>query len=93
MTDEIWNRAIEMDPENVAREWLARHQIKVLELQRPRLYTYGAMRMVLRLTEPAAETLMRACGKEAVLTDKFIETEEDSKCLQLSRWMPRERRR
>jgi hypothetical protein len=25
VTDEIWDRAIEMDPEHVAREWLARH--------------------------------------------------------------------
>ena len=34
--DETWNRAIAIDPEQVAREWLLAQGLKCLEVQRPR---------------------------------------------------------
>ena len=35
------------------------------------------MRMVARLNKVSAEALMRLCGRDGVLTGKYIETEED----------------
>ena len=77
VSDATWKRGIELYPETVAKEWLVAQGIKFLELQRPRAYTYGAMRMVVRLSKTSAETLMRMCGGDGVLIGTFIETEDD----------------
>jgi len=77
VSDAMWLRGIALDPEAVAREWLLAQGIKFLEVQRPRATGDGTMRMVLRLNKAAAETLMRMCGRDGVLTGKFIESEED----------------
>ena len=62
VSNETWERAIALEPETVAREWLGAQGIKFLELQPPRAYGDGAMRMVVRLNKASAEMLMRRCA-------------------------------
>jgi len=68
-----------MDLEAAVREWIGLQKIKVLEVQKPQLYVRGAMRMVVRLSPPSANLLMRACGMDGILTGTFVETDEDKK--------------
>ena len=73
----VWERCITRDPEKAVREWLLLQQIKVLEVQPSRAYANGTMRLVVRLSMPMATAMMKICGRDGMITTRFIESDAD----------------
>ena len=71
----VWEMAMRKDPEGVARSWLREHGVKVLDVQPPRAYENGSIRMPVRLSKNLEQKVHQLSGIEGVTTGRFIESD------------------
>ena len=75
--EQLWKKWT-ADPRNYTREWLSTHGIKALDVLPPKLkVNVGTLRVVAWITESSESKFQKLCGQEAVVTGKFVQTEDD----------------